>query len=52
MSRPRHFLDLAENEPAVLRRLIDSALALKADPASLDDPAPLSGRTLAMIFAV
>ncbi len=50
MSRPWHFLDLVGHDPALLRRLIDRALALKADPGSLDDPAPLAGRVLAMIF--
>ena len=50
MSRPRHFLDLAENEPAVLRRMIDRSLAMKADGAGPGVAAPLAGRTLAMIF--
>ena len=50
MSRPRHFLDLAENEPAVLRRMIDRSLAIKSDPGALNGAAPLAGRTLAMIF--
>ena len=50
MSRPRHFLDLAENEPAVLRRMIDRSLAIKSDPGALNGAAPLADRTLAMIF--
>ena len=44
----RHFLDLIDIEPAELRRMIDSARAMKARRAGPDRP--LAGKILAMIF--
>ena len=44
---PRHFLELADCEPAALRGILDLANALRR--ASWDHK-PLTGRTLAMIF--
>jgi ornithine carbamoyltransferase len=51
----RHFIDLADHPPAVLRTLLNDAHARKAARAGRprgapDDDAPLAGRTLAMIF--
>jgi ornithine carbamoyltransferase len=52
---PRHFLDLDQIEAATLRRILDSAAAIKqargAPPKGARDAArPLEGRVLAMIF--
>ena len=44
----RHFLDLIDIAPAELRRMIDSARAMKASRAGADRP--LAGKILAMIF--
>jgi ornithine carbamoyltransferase len=44
----RHFLDLTDIPAAELRRMIDSARAMKARRAGNDRP--LAGKTLAMIF--
>ena len=54
-NRPRHFVDLEEIDSRVLRRILDHALAVKAQrlgrPKGLpDDDLPLAGRMLAMIF--
>jgi len=53
-SAPRHFLDLSEIEPKVLRRLIDNAHAMKAAgrrcPPELR-PDGIEDRVLIMIFA-
>ena len=51
---PRHFLDLSEIEPAVLRKLVDNAHAMKAAgrrvPANLR-PDGVEDKVLIMIFA-
>jgi ornithine carbamoyltransferase len=44
---PRHFLDLSDHPPALLRRLLDDAVACKAGAPRTDR---LRGRTLALIF--
>lgn len=51
----RHFLDLFKFEPEILRAILDDAHARKARRAgkpkgAVDDDAPATGRTLAMIF--
>jgi len=45
--RPRHFLDLKDFEPGVLRQMLDVAAGYKAGPPS---SRPFQGKTLAMIF--
>ncbi len=55
MSGPRHFLDICSLDAASLRAILDDAHARKAarkgwGQARPDADAPLSGRTLAMIF--
>lgn len=47
MSVPRHFLDLCDFDGATLRSMLDRARAFKAGAC---DPAPLTGKTLVMIF--
>lgn len=51
MKQPRHFLDLDLLDAAELRRIVDSARAVKQSR-KLGKPAdlPLAGKTLAMIF--
>ncbi len=51
MTQPRHFLDLDLLDAAELRRIVDSARAVKQSR-KLGKPAdlPLAGKTLAMIF--
>jgi ornithine carbamoyltransferase len=44
---PRHFLDLSDHPPALLRRLLTDAASLKRDRVRTDR---LHGRTLALIF--
>ena len=44
---PRHFLDLADFDTAVLRQMLDVAAGYKAGPPS---SRPFQGKTLAMIF--
>ena len=44
---PRHFLDLRDFEPGVLRHMLDVAVGYKAGPPS---SRPFQGKTLAMIF--
>ena len=51
--KPRHFLDLDAVDAAVLRGIVDGALAMKRRRAAdgrAAMPRPLAGRTLAMIF--
>ena len=48
MSAPRHFLDLNRFDRATLRRILAMGVAFKAGRA--DNPQPLSGKSLAMIF--
>jgi len=55
VSQPRHFLDIWSLDAASLRAILDDAHARKAarkgwGQARVDRDAPLSGRTLAMIF--
>jgi ornithine carbamoyltransferase len=51
VSAPRHFLGLAEFEPATLRHLLDAAAALKAARRQGAAAArPLAGKMLALIF--
>jgi ornithine carbamoyltransferase len=45
---PRHFLDLDLLEPAILRQILDMGRAMKQGDFAV--AAPLSGKTLAMIF--
>ncbi len=52
---PRHFLDISDHDPAMLRALIDDAKARKAARRGLprgqaDADRPLDGKVLAMIF--
>ncbi len=46
----RHFLDLADLEPATLRAIIDDAKRLKKERGTPAATRPLAGKTLAMIF--
>lgn len=46
----RHFLDLAELDPRVLRGILDESRRLKAERRTPAASRPLAGRTLAMIF--
>ena len=46
----RHFLDIADIDPAALRAILDDAARLKASRRKPDAPKPLAGKTLAMIF--
>ena len=48
MTEPRHFLDLDRLEGDTLRRILDLGRAFKEGAA--DHPAPLAGKTLALIF--
>ena len=55
MSQPRHFLDICDLDAASLRAILDDAHARKAarkgwGQGRPDADAPLTGRTLAMIF--
>jgi len=50
MTRPKHFLDLDRFDSATLRGMLDTARAIKEGATPPGGPAPLSGRTLAMIF--
>jgi ornithine carbamoyltransferase len=52
MTRPRHFVDLADFSGAELRRILDVAKMLKARRAKGVPPAerPLAGKYLAMVF--
>lgn len=55
MTKPRHFLDLADFDGATLRSIIDGARAMKearaGKPKGMTEPGePLKGRILAMIF--
>ncbi len=47
-SGPRHFLDLAQFDPAVLRQMLDVARGFKQS--GVPSSRPLAGRTLALIF--
>ncbi|MCB1496697.1 MAG: ornithine carbamoyltransferase [Bauldia sp.] len=46
----RHFIDIAEIDPPVLRAIIDESRRLKADRRTERADRPLAGRVLAMIF--
>ncbi len=46
--QPRHFLDIRDFEPAVLRQMLDVSRGFKQ--AGVPSSRPLAGRTLAMIF--
>jgi len=46
----RHFIDLAEIDPPILRSIIDESRRLKADRRTERAEKPLAGRVLAMIF--
>ncbi len=46
---PRHFIDIDDIDPGALRRILDLAGELKAN-GSVHKPAPLAGKTVAMIF--
>ena len=46
----KHFLDLADLAPATLRKILDLGAAFKRAAPPGGDPAPLAGKTLAMIF--
>ncbi|QQS11441.1 MAG: ornithine carbamoyltransferase [Rhodospirillales bacterium] len=50
MADPRHFLDLDQLDPALLRRILDQGLSYKRDRAGAGHDRPLAGKTLAMIF--
>ena len=50
MSGPRHFLDLAALETAVLRDIVELGKAFKRDHGDGIDATPLAGKMLAMIF--
>jgi ornithine carbamoyltransferase len=49
-ARPRHFLDLAHLDAATLRGILDLGAAYKRGAPPGGDPAPLAGKTLAMVF--
>ncbi len=49
-ARPRHFLDLAHLDAATLRGILDLGAAYKRGAPPGDDPTPLAGKTLAMVF--
>jgi len=46
----RHFIDIADLEPATLRAIVESAKKLKAARLASAGTRPLAGKTLAMIF--
>jgi ornithine carbamoyltransferase len=46
----RHFLELADLAPATLREILDLGAAFKRGAPPGGDPAPLAGKSLAMIF--
>jgi ornithine carbamoyltransferase len=46
----RHFLDLDRIEKPVLRRMLEVAAAYKRGTPPTDDPRPLAGKALALIF--
>ena len=46
----RHFLDLADLDPGVLRGIVDESRRMKAERRGGAAARPLAGRTLAMIF--
>ena len=46
----KNFLDLADLAPATLREILDLGAAFKRGAPPGGDPAPLAGKTLAMIF--
>ena len=46
----RHFLDLADLDPATLRSILDESKRLKAERRTPSAPKPLAGLVLAMIF--
>ncbi len=46
----KHFLDLADLGAATLREILDLGVAFKRGAPPGGDPAPLAGKTLAMIF--
>ena len=48
MTAPRHFLDIDRFDASTLRRQLDLGRAFKLGTA--DDPRPLAGKCLAMIF--
>lgn len=48
MTADKHFLDLDNFEEAELRRMLDLAVSFKSGTA--DNPKPLAGKTLALIF--
>lgn len=50
MAEPRHFLDLDQLEPALLRRILDQSRDYKRARANGGHDQPLTGKTLAMIF--
>ncbi|SDG40576.1 ornithine carbamoyltransferase [Limimonas halophila] len=50
MTRPKHFLDLDRFDSATLRWMLDTARAIKNGATPPGGPAPLAGRTLAMLF--
>lgn len=50
MNRPRHFLDLASIDGAVLRSMLDVSCRLKRGDMLNGTATPLAGKSLAMIF--
>ncbi len=46
----RHFLDIADQDPATLRAILDDAVHLKASRRDPSPAKPLAGKTLALIF--
>ena len=50
MGQPRHFLDLDRFDGTTLRHMIDLGAAFKRGEAVGEDPKPLAGKALAMIF--
>ena len=46
----RHFLDIADHDPATLRAILDDAVRLKAVRRDPQAAKPLAGKTLALIF--
>ena len=50
MAVPKHFLDLDRLDSDTLRGILDVSRAVKAGPAPGDEPRPLDGKALALIF--
>ena len=46
----RHFLDIADQDPATLRAILDDAVHLKASRRDPSPAKPLAGKSLALIF--